>query len=645
MIDALSQLQLLRPLWLLAIIPVSLLLWLLLRRNGQSANWHGAINDSLLRHLSDGNQAHASRWPVYGLWLGLCLAAIALAGPTWEKLPQPVHQRQDALVVVLDLSLSMLAEDIKPSRLVRARHKILDILALRKEGVTGLVAYSGDAHVVTPLTDDTPTIANLVPALSPLMMPVIGSDPASALQLSESLLSSAGISDGRILLITDGISDADLDQIDNQLRRKGIELSVLGVGTRDGAPIPADKGFLKDRDGNIIVPRLDSGLLERLAEANSGRYSTISVNDRDIRFLLPPVHADFNASNTLTEREFDQWQDRGAWLCLLLIPFAAMAFRRGWILSLALPLLLIPKPSVAFEWQDLWQRPDQRAQQQLQAGDAESAAETFENPAWKGSAHYRAENYQASAEQFSQLDSADAHFNRGNALARSGQLEQAIAAYDKALERDPAMEDAKFNRQLVQELLNQQSQQQPDQSDDKQDQQDSSRDKDQQNENQQGQDQQGQDQQGKEQQENNQQQSNQQQNQDQSTANQSRNSSSSRQQNDDSESAAADSEQAQEDKPGQQAQGQTDPEQQDQQQADQDRSQRAQARDDKESSQAESGKQSAAMQAQVDQHHQATEQWLRQIPDDPAGLLRRKFNYESQLRQQQGATQREQPQW
>lgn len=158
-------------------------------------------------------------------------------------------------MIVLDLSYSMKSGDLAPSRLARARQKILDLLAQRREGQTGLIAYAGDAHVVTPLTDDTPTIANLLPALDPDMMPVPGSDPGAAVAQAVDLLHSAGIREGRILLLTDGVDTHDRREIEQALKDSGVELAVLGIGTQTGAPIPLpDGGFLKEGDGSIVMP-------------------------------------------------------------------------------------------------------------------------------------------------------------------------------------------------------------------------------------------------------------------------------------------------------------------------------------------------------------------------------------------------------
>ena len=135
------------------------------------------------------------------------LATIAIAGPVWRQTPQPVHEREDALVVIFDLTKSMLATDVKPDRLVRAKRKLIDLLELREEGVTALIVFSGDAHVVSPLTDDTKTIAAMIPALSPDLVPAPGSALAPALVKAVDLFRDGGTASGRILIITDEIRD------------------------------------------------------------------------------------------------------------------------------------------------------------------------------------------------------------------------------------------------------------------------------------------------------------------------------------------------------------------------------------------------------------------------------------------------------
>ena len=213
LLPALQDLHLLRPLWLLALLPVPVLVWLLHQRRAKAGQWQHIIDADLLpAMLSDqhsGQQGSMAWW-----WLaGWCLAVMALAGPAVQKLPQPVHKNQQALVILLDMSASMAAQDIKPSRSVRAIQKVTDIVRARRDGLTALVVYAGDAHTVTPLTDDGRTIESLLPSLSPFIMPAPGSRPDKAIALGQQLTQAAGIPAGDLLLITDGVQQRDIARI------------------------------------------------------------------------------------------------------------------------------------------------------------------------------------------------------------------------------------------------------------------------------------------------------------------------------------------------------------------------------------------------------------------------------------------------
>lgn len=620
-----TEFHFLRPLWLLAMIPTLLLTLQLWRKRMQSAGWQNAISPELLTHLLESAPQQKQRWPWYCLLIAWCLLSIAMAGPTWNKLPQPVHQQQDALVIVLDLSLSMYAEDVSPSRLQRAQHKVHDILKLRKEGQTAMVAYSGDAHIVSPLTDDTDTIANMVPALSPEVMPMYGSNPVAAFELAQNLLKQAGMNRGRLLWLTDDITKQNIGQLEDVLQ-PGIALSILAIGTEQGAPIKARQGFLKDDTGNIIVPKLHKQRLRELANNTNARYSDLRVDDEDIQYLMANSSLDFSEQTLATEQQFDQWQDRGPWLVWLVLPLALLAFRRGWLLCLPLFVLINPNPSYALDWQDLWQRPDQQGAKALQQGDAEKAAELFNNPKWQAAANYKAGKYEEAAKQYAQGTStqntsnqnnyANNHYNHGNALARSGKLQEALDAYQKALELDPKMDDAQFNHDIVEKLLEQQQSQSSDQNDS---------DKNQQNDQQESQ--------SSNDKNSNQNEQNQQQNSDSNQDQSSNQSQSNQDQNQDSEQNTPEQQDSKQD-PGKAEESKPD------------ESQQQELEQQKETSQEASEQTEPSQDAQEQQQRQATEQWLRQIPDDPSGLLRNKFRYQHQLRrQQQQLTDEDQPQW
>lgn len=454
-----AEFQFLRPWWLLALLPLLAFLVWFARRRYEIRRWRGIVDPALMPHVLIGTGAHSRRWITVLLAVAGVLMITALAGPVWERMPQPVFRSQDALVIALDLSRSMDTADVKPSRLARARFEISDILERRAEGQTALIAYAAEPFVISPLTDDTRTIAAQLPALSTDLMPSQGSRADRALEQAAELLQRSGAVRGRVMLVTDGVDVARTEPVARKLRRSGIGVAVLGVGTAEGGPIPGPDGFVSRADGSIVVARLDATGLQAVAVAGGGRFAALAADESDIDKLLAGFDPGFDDAQA-SGLEADVWREEGPWLLLPLLPLAALAFRRGvigvWLLLLVLPV----RPATALEWSDLWSRPDQRASRALEAGDADAATELFDDPAWKGAAAYRAGRFEESAQALEALDDADAIYNRGNALARLGRYDEAIAAYEQVLERDADHNDARYNRDLLRELQQQSQPQQ-----------------------------------------------------------------------------------------------------------------------------------------------------------------------------------------
>ena len=456
MTDALAAFHFLRPLWLLALAVAPLLWWLGRQARAGAGGWRDAVAPELLRVLLEERDQGQSLRPKI-LVAAAIVAILALAGPTWERLPQPVAQRNDGLVVVLDVSMSMLAEDVKPSRMARARHKLADLLVQRQEGLTALVAFAGDAHVVTPLTDDTRTIANLVGALQPTMMPVQGSRPAAALELARQLYRNADIEQGRILLITDAVERAR-DVAEHAT--PSFPVSILGVGTETGAPIPVrvpgrPPQLLRATDGSVVQVRLDAAHLTEVAAASHGRYRSLAIDGSDLAELLDtPLPT--AAESRQAERRFDIWRDAGYWLLLPLALLVLTGFRRGALAAVpalaTVCALLGSQPAEA----DFWERADQRAHRLLREGDAERAAGVFEDRGWRAVARYRSADYAGAIQDFAVDPSPTGRFNLGNALARAGRLQESVIAFDAVLREAPGHEDAAHNKALVEEMLRRQ---------------------------------------------------------------------------------------------------------------------------------------------------------------------------------------------
>jgi Ca-activated chloride channel family protein len=319
--------------------------------------------------------------------------------------------------------------------------------------------FSTHGYTVTPLTTDTRTIASLTSALASDLMPSQGSAVRAGLERAAQLLTRADMPTGDILVMT----DADVAPADTALARElvaqGYRVHVLAVGTAEGAPIPeARGGFVSDPTGRVVLPQVDARSLRALAAAGGGRFAALAADDSDLDALFPDrgalaSRAVLDSAAEDDDRQAELWLDRGPWLVLLLLPFLALGFRRGWIAVWVL-FIVAPLPQAqAFEWQDLWQRADQRGFEAFEAERVEQAAELFADGEWRAAAHYRAGQFEQSAATLAELDTATAHYNRGNALAKAGKLEAAIAAYDRTLELEPEHADARYNRDLLEEFL------------------------------------------------------------------------------------------------------------------------------------------------------------------------------------------------
>ena len=572
----------LRPLWLLAIIPTVLFIAVLWRLNEKSSAWDRAIDHDLLPFLLDTTKSVAERTPLILLLTLWLVSIVALAGPVWEKIAQPVQARQDALVIVYDQSLSMYATDYDPNRQVISKRKVLDVLDRRVEGQTGLVVYAGDAHAVTPLTEDTVTIKSLVPSINPNMMPAFGSNTLAAIETAKSLFADAGALTGTLLLVTDGVERRDFGAIANLLSNTGFRLAILGVGTAQGAPIPAAGGdFLRQASGQIVTPILDSAALEDLADMVDGRYSDMQISSADLDYLLNEDAFFDQDELTDVDENFDIWYEVGPWLLLLALPLSAMIFRRGWILSISVLLgsvsLLTPSaPAQAAEWEDLWKTKNQQGAEAFDSEDPISAAGLFTDQNWKGAAAYRAGDFAGAIQAYS-IDpgtDADAHYNLGNALAMTQAFEQAIASYNIAIALEPDHEDAIHNRDIVQELLEEQQQQE------------------------------------QEEQEENEQ---------------------SEQSEESEEEEPEEGESSEEEE--EQEQGEQEPsEEENEEEMERDESEQEGGSEQEQSEEEQSGE--TPNQSNAEQESQESlEQWLRRIDDDPGELLQRKFQFEYRRRQ------------
>jgi len=577
-----TEFHFLRAGWILLIPIAILLIFIFKRRLLTIGNWEKLIDKRLLPYVMSRSQLSDNQYKWWLISLISVLSIIALAGPTWERIEQPSFRTDQSLVIALDLSRSMNAQDITPNRLTRAKLKILDILERRQGAQVALIVYSANAFTVTPLTSDTDTIIALINSIDTSIMPSRGSYPALAIDKGLQLLNQASVSNGEIILVTDGGITSDSFSSAQKLRDEGYRLSALGIGSMNGAPIPKETGgFITDNTGQITISRLEVDDLKDLVEIGGGSYTSITSNDQDIDTLLSEVYSAVRESDDSVTT--DQWKEFGPWLLLIVVPFGSLLFRKGWVFLLLLTIMPIDNSVYALDWNDLWKTRDQQAKEAMESGDYDKAIELFEDSEWLAAAHYKAGNYRQSANGYNNNSNIDHLYNHANSLAKIGQFEEAIENYEKVIAEEPNAEDALYNLNLLKDLLSE-NQSSEENNDDGQSSEEAST----------------------------------------GEQSQQQNGDESEQSDNEGNSKTGDSDDESDANPNQKLSNEEDIE------AIEKELERAAEENSNQEPQQEDNNESGLEGRMAQEQQQAMEQWLRRIPDDPGGLLRRKFRYQYQ---------------
>ena len=479
--------EILRPFWLLVLPLLGVYVAIRGYQNQQRSDWQQSIAPEFLSRLSVNRATRTSENLVYLLVAGLALLAIGLSGPSLDTKEAEVLSSDSAMVIVLDQSLSMAATDVVPDRQTVAKRKILDLLDKKLADAHGLVVYSGSAHLVAPITKDANTLKNLLGQLSPFIMPGFGSQVADGIELAVAQLNENFNGKGHVLLITDGIRESDINDIAKHINSQR-PLSILSVGTDGGGPIklPTDGTFWKDEQGQIIIPKMDSQLLRQLALKTKGSYQPIAIDDLDLN-VLSNFRLSQNQQQSETVDGFKQ--DYGFWFVLAALPFLLPLFRKNFAPLALAPVLFAalmssPQSTLADDLEQspqsfasLWQNKDQQGQAAFNAGAFGQASELFANKEWRAASQYQAGEFDQAVETYRQLEELTPQqlHNLGNALAKAGKLEEALASYDEAI-KQMDLPDTQFNRDLVQQLLDQQQQEQQSQQQQQQQQQQQNQD-------------------------------------------------------------------------------------------------------------------------------------------------------------------------
>ena len=616
-----------RPAVLWLLIPALALFFIaFIKHKKQSAD--NLIAPHLAPFIMNESNTKASQ-PLWLVAVFCYLAIIFSAGPSFEEKQVPVFQSKSARVIVMDMSYSMYSTDIAPNRLMQSRFKGLDMIELFKEGDTALVAYAGSAFTISPLTNDATTLTNLIPSLSPDIMPDKGSNVLAGLDMAKELLTQAGYIDGDIILVTDGIDQEEQSDITSFTSNSSYRLNIYGVGTEQGAPIKLPEGgFLKDSYGQIVIPTINISRLKSLATRSGGKFALYQPSSSDIATFAPSANSELLKGE---KQSHALWRiDAGIYGLLILLPLGLYLFRSAAFVGAFLVLSVLPtQQASALELPSFLKNTDQQALDAYKNKDFERAANA-DSSRLKGAALYQQGNFDAALEAFSKDKSATGFYNYANALAKSGQLEQAIDAYKQAQTLQPNFSEAADNQALVEQLLEQQQQQEGD-SQDNQQQSDQS---EQQNNQQSDQNQQG---------ENSDSQS--EQNQGEQSQEQQGEPGDESDTEQDQQSAESGSQSDKQNEPELQTQPQTNQEQKQPEQTNEEQAENTQPQTAQQQTLTDEQKQNAQQQAAQAQTRELTNeekekaqqlnQLLRKVPDDPAILLRNKMQLEAQKRQYQ----------
>ncbi|OQT81501.1 vWA domain-containing protein [Vibrio parahaemolyticus] len=449
-----AEFTFLNPYWLLGLIAIP---FVLLINQKFRAKKSALIAPHLAKMLGKTTQSK----PYFTIWgLAWAIACVALAGPSWQSNTRPSFELSQNRMLVLDMSRSMYASDIKPNRLTQTRYKALDLLPKWKEGATGLIAYAGDAYSLSPITTDASTLAGIIENLSPELMPFQGSNLPAAIELALSQFSQAGANQGDIVVLADDLDDSELARSLNLVKGKNIRVSVLAIGTANGAPIALPDGsLLKTTQGSTVVAKTHLKNLQTLANKTGGMFVPIQHNNRDVDSIAAYTN---NTGNNLAAKQnqevkTDSRLNGGFWLLPLLLLPTVFLFRRGviWVFVAALlPMTWTPGAQA-----NPFLNADQQAANLYKQGEYEQAKNLFTDPSWQGAASYQTGDYEAAIKAFSNDPSQTGRYNLANSLAQNGQLEDAAEQYKKLLKENPDFEAAKKNLSVVEEK--QQQQQKP----------------------------------------------------------------------------------------------------------------------------------------------------------------------------------------
>ncbi|MDB4837363.1 VWA domain-containing protein [Marinomonas sp.] len=453
-----------RPLWLLA-IPVTLFLAYFITLGGSKKQaLDNVIDSNLLSHLQYKQESTiGQRWIIL-IVLSLCW--VGLSGISWIKAPNTMLESTQKTVLVVDQSLSMYANDIKPNRLTQLKQTTRDLLSNITEGELALVAFAGEGYAISPFSQDRDTVTHFLLALEPIIMPSYGSNLADGIKAAISLLNdrSAPL---HLIVLTDDVTNADFIDVPKAVAGINLKFDLIAIGTQEASNITLPDGQILKRNGRNISPKTPFEDLEKLVKSLNGRFYegrlTSSELEQITRFTLDRDQTQEAKNKSI------QWIEQGHWFAFPFLIWLAFQFRKGALFCILLCLYLSPSQHLQASPLDWFLTQDQKGQKAADTGNWQEANKRFTQPKWQGASSYALEDYPSTIEALENIDrNAADNYNLGNALALSGNIEKAIVAYEQSQKQDPSLDAAKENLAYLKKQQQQQNQQQEQESQDNQ---------------------------------------------------------------------------------------------------------------------------------------------------------------------------------
>ncbi len=447
-----EQFHFLRPVFLWILIPVAIILLLNIVTNRNQIKWQSVIAPHLRKYVIQKGSEGLRKWMQLLTMITLSLAVLGMAGPTWKEVEVPGKILETPIVVVLDLSQSMMATDIQPSRLERAKFKLSDFIDANPRARIALVGFSGSAHTIVPLTNDYKIIKSHMSTLTPNVMPFYGSNLEATLDLTDTIINVTS-APATLILFSDDFDKSTFDVLQTFANSGTTKIEIMPFNTIVGANVPSynGKGFLKNK-GKNVHSKLNTDILNRLDAIENITVHSLTLDNSDMELLAKKIADNIEFKEQDQEKE-DDWEDHGLVLIIPFVIVVLISFRKGWVLYSLIFMMTLSSCSENTSFKDLWYTKDYQGQQLLNNGEFAMAGDIFDDPLQSGVAYYKAKNYDAAIAAFSKDTTAMGAYNLGVTYFANGDYAAAELAFGNAVELDPEMENAKNNMQVSKHLL------------------------------------------------------------------------------------------------------------------------------------------------------------------------------------------------